>query len=97
MDTGLTTRKDGWSGHMENVFAGTFCLFGFSCEYSPSPSPHSNLCPCHTRCTRPIHDIRVDIQDGIKDADSLPKHQQALWDYNTGHVTVHYYYIQIHR
>src|SRR6218665_2409672 len=66
MDTGFTTRKDGWFGHTESVFDGTSCLFGFCCEYSPSPNPHSKLYSCHTRCTRRIHDIRVEVQDGIQ-------------------------------
>src|SRR6218665_2162102 len=66
VDTGVATHKDGWSGHTKSVFACPSCLFGFSCQHSSSPDPHSNLYQSHTEHAYSRHDLRVVLQVGLQ-------------------------------
>src|SRR6218665_2017155 len=47
-------------------FACTTCLFGFSCQHSSSPDPHSHLYQSHTGHAFSRHDLRVVLQVGLQ-------------------------------
>src|SRR6218665_4040639 len=82
MDTGFTTRKDGWSGHTESIFAGTSCVFGFSCEAEILRLQTLILTSILVTPDAHVESMTSEWRSKTEsnDTDSLPTHQQALWD-----------------